>query len=171
MFAYWVIRRACLFADGAHRRALFDFVEAYRVKAVDDIRTLMDQVLIAFDVNLVYSLIEHIKSIVWALVRTAYARNANLLSSNRHRVHLDYVAGLLDKVSEPKKLYECTRDLFKRYCVYELAEDSLSWNSLVALMCKLNGFFYSDKSVCSKNDNAVVVCKRRRRRGRCKNKN
>lgn len=136
MFAYLVIRRACLFVDSTQRRVLFNFVDKH---SKDDVRLLLDRILVAFDVSLVYRVVENIKAIVWALVRTVYARNPNLLSLNRHNPHLEYATGLAKKVKQSQRLYEFARGLYKQYCVYELTEDSLSWQELIDVLCNLNG--------------------------------
>jgi hypothetical protein len=135
MFAYLVIRRACLFVDSTQRLVLFNFVDKH---SKDDVRLLLDRILVEFDVSLVYRVVENIKAIVWALVRTVYARNPNLLSLNRHNPHLEYATGLVKKVNQSQQLYEFARGLYQQYCVYELTEDSLSWQELIDVLCNLN---------------------------------
>ncbi|AFL64911.1 hypothetical protein [Mamestra brassicae multiple nucleopolyhedrovirus] len=135
MFAYLVIRRACLFVDSAQRQVLFNFVNDHKK---EDVQLLLERLLIAFDVSLVYRVVENIKAIVWALVKTVYAHNPNVLSLNRHKPHLQYASQLVGKVNRPQQLYEFARDLYKQYCVYELAEDSLSWCDLINVLCNLD---------------------------------
>jgi hypothetical protein len=154
MFAYLIIRRASLHVNAQHRRALFGFIDTQRRNA-NNVRQLLEQILVAFDVNLVYSLVEHIKSIVWALVRTVYARNTNLLSLNRHLAHVNYATLLLPKATRPRQLYEYAKALYKRYCVYELAEDSLSWNELMCLLRELDKMFAVDCNDCSRISNGI----------------
>nr|WRQ96305.1 maco-A 69 [Mamestra configurata nucleopolyhedrovirus A] len=142
MFAYLVIRRACLFVDSAQRRVLFNFVDDHKK---EDVQLLLERLLLAFDVSLVYRVIENIKAIVWALVKTVYAHNPNVLSLNRHKPHLQYASQLIAKVDQTQQLHEFARDLYKQYCVYELTEDSLSWSELINVLCNLD-------NICSNNN-------------------
>ncbi|WBB27203.1 hypothetical protein [Mythimna sequax nucleopolyhedrovirus] len=143
MFAYLVIRRACLFVDSAQRRVLFNFVNDHKD---ENVQLLLERLLVAFDVSLVYRVIENIKSIVWALVKTVYAHNPNVLSLNRHEPHLQYASRLVGKVDQTQQLYEFARNLYKQYCVYELTEDSLSWNELINVLYNLD-------NICNSNNN------------------
>lgn len=139
MFAHNTIRRACYDVDIKNRAVLLRFIDTNA--DTSDVRILLERMLLAFDVCVVYRVLEQVKAIVWALVRTVYARNINLLSLNRHLAHLEYAKSLLTHVTQPKPLFEFTRHLYKRYCVYELAEDSLTWDELIDLLCKLNLMF------------------------------
>lgn len=150
MFGYLVIRRACLHVNVKHRRALFNFIDAH---TPNDVKLLLERILVAFEVDVVYNLLEHVKAIVWAVVRNVYAQNFNLLSMNRHQIHFDYVAVLLRKVAKPKRLFKFCRDLFKRYCIYEMAQDTVPWEDLVKLLCTMNSMFHK-KTIIDTNKNS-----------------
>lgn len=142
MFAFHAIHRACrTVADANSRDRLLEFVE--RRRCTDDIQSLLNDMLMTFDVKLVYRVLENLKAIVWALVRIAYARNSNLPSFNRHLEHIEFVSAIMMSRNEPpsRKLLDFLAAIYKRYCVYELIEDSLSWDDLVEMMTVLNVFF------------------------------
>ncbi|ACI28762.1 agip60 [Agrotis ipsilon multiple nucleopolyhedrovirus] len=146
MFSHAAIRRAARFChdvDVKNRAVLVKFVDNLSEESSStDVRTLLERLLLAFDCSVVYSVIEQVKAIVWALVRTAYARNSNLLSLNRgHNVHLKYASALMPTVARPELLFEYTRRLYRRHCVYELVADSITWDELINLLCDLNQMF------------------------------
>ncbi|AIZ48612.1 asb054 [Agrotis segetum nucleopolyhedrovirus B] len=142
LFSHDVICRAARFchdADVKDRAVLVKFIDNLS-EASTDVRTLLERLLLAFDCSVVYSVIEEVKAIIWAVVRTVYARNSNLLSLNprRHAVHLKYACALMPTVAQPERLFEYARRLYRHYCVYELVADSLTWDELINLLCDLN---------------------------------
>ncbi|AIE47827.1 hypothetical protein pesp101 [Peridroma alphabaculovirus] len=169
MFIYSVVRRASCDVDAAHQRALFNHIENHqrrRRRRLCDVRALLDSILLKFDVNAVYVLVENIKAIVWALVRLVYARNPNLLTSRRHERYLSYAHNLAKRVSRPLELHEYARNLYRRFSVYELREDSLDWDELMDMMCTLATMFSSETSERIKNNN-VVKCNNYNKTVRC----
>ncbi|AYN45002.1 se42 [Alphabaculovirus alterspexiguae] len=96
-------------------------------------RRLFETILLNFDLRTVYILVEECKAIVWALVRTVYARNSNLPSLKKNK-HLDFVK-TITSVNELNYRLKCLAgDLYKRHFIYELSEDSLSWDEFIQLL-------------------------------------
>ncbi|AAZ38223.1 ORF-57 [Agrotis segetum nucleopolyhedrovirus A] len=163
MFARTAIRRACNSIDSKYRDVLVRFVDNING---GDVRSLLERLLLAFDVNVVYNVLEQIKAIVWAVVKTAYARNKNLLSFNRHLPHVQFAESQVMNAADPELLIEFTRSLYRQHCVYELVEDSVTWDELVELLCSLDNII-DNKSVINKigynsisnSNNIISDCK------------
>lgn len=141
MLSHKIVRQACeSLTLPQYRDVLVEFVEH---NSKFDACVLMNRLLLAFEVNIVHDVVEHIKSIVWAIVRIVYARNRNLLSFNRHVQHMGYAATIIPKIANSKKLYDFSRLLYKRHCVYEMREDCVSFEYVIKLLCFFDDLFFT----------------------------
>ncbi|ACI47423.1 unknown [Spodoptera litura nucleopolyhedrovirus II] len=139
MIAHKIVREACQKSPFPHRRVLVKFVDDNFSNA--DICALMERMLMAFEVKIVHDVVERIKSIIWAMVRMVYARNKNLLSFDRHVPHVPYVAAaVIPNIADSTKLYNFSKSLYKRHCVYEMRDDCVSFEYVVHLLQIIDSF-------------------------------
>ncbi|QNV47798.1 hypothetical protein [Alphabaculovirus altersperidaniae] len=137
MISHDIVREACRSSESKHRDVLVKFVDNL---ANSDIGVLMKRLLLAFEVDVVHRLVERIKSIIWAVVRIVYARNKNLLSFDRHLQHMAYAAVVIPNIVDSTKLYNFSKALYKRHCVYEMRDDCVSFENVVDLLKIFDSF-------------------------------
>ncbi|QEI03442.1 hypothetical protein [Spodoptera cosmioides nucleopolyhedrovirus] len=137
MISYKIVREACQNAPFNYRDVLVKFVDNLSNL---DICVLMNRLLLAFEIKIVHDVVERVKSIIWAVVRIVYARNKNLLSFDRHLAHMSYAATVVPNIADSTKLYNFSRSLYKRHCVYEMREDCVSFEYVVDLLKILDSF-------------------------------
>ncbi|CDG72529.1 Unknown (Maco68) [Spodoptera exigua multiple nucleopolyhedrovirus] len=142
MISYKIVREACKGASVEYRDVLVKFVD--NLSGLD-ICVLMNRLLLAFEIKIVHDVVERIKSIIWAMVRIVYARNKNLLSFDRHISHMPYAAALISNVLDSTKLYNFSRFLYKRHCVYEMREDCVSFDYVVDVLKFFDSFLIKNK--------------------------
>ncbi|QAT90334.1 hypothetical protein KM622_gp048 [Spodoptera exempta nucleopolyhedrovirus] len=136
LFSSIALRRACNSVTCLSVREKLNSVIDFQD---DNAQRLFENLLLNFDIGTVYVVVEECKRIVWALVRTVYARNVNLPSLKKNR-HLNFVQNIVgDKLD--CKLKCLARDLYRHHYMYELSEDSLSWDEFIQLLCNIDSLW------------------------------
>nr|QED40108.1 hypothetical protein [Spodoptera frugiperda multiple nucleopolyhedrovirus] len=136
MLSHDIICYACeKHTNKKYNKILVEFVNNH---ANTNICTLMDRILLAFEVDVVYEIVENVKSIIWAVVKIVYARNRNLPSFQHHLPFISFAATLIPQIANSKDLYNFSKSLYKRFCVYEMKENYGTFDDVISILKKLD---------------------------------